>query len=94
MYGTKAMTPIEFFVPIARTQALDRMDQERVLRQQLLLAEEKKDVALVNLEAYHQRIRKYFSSKVKYRQFLEGEWVLYITTCNTREWNASKLGAK
>lgn len=64
-----------------------------MLQEQLLLAKEKRDVALINLEAYYQRIRKYFSSKVKHKQFLEGEWVLQ-KTCSTKELNVGKLGPK
>lgn len=51
-------------------------------------------MALINLEAYHQRIRKYFNSMVKHRQFLEEGWVLRGATCNIKDLNAGKLKAK
>lgn len=31
VYGTEAVIPMEFIVPIARTQSFDRVDQEQVL---------------------------------------------------------------
>lgn len=45
--------PTEFIVPTTRTEALDKTDQEQVLREQLLLAEEKRDVALISLKSHH-----------------------------------------
>lgn len=41
VYGTKAVIPTEFIVLTTRTQALDKMDEEQILLEQLLLVKGK-----------------------------------------------------
>lgn len=86
--------PNKIHCPTFRTEALDKTNQKQVLREQLLLVKEKQGIALINLETYHQRIRRYISAKMKRKQFQKSDQVLRQTTCNTKELNIGKLRAK
>ena len=61
------------------------------LAQELDLAEERKDVAIIRLTAYQQQLARGYSQKVKERRFSVGELVLKKTLPEDKNLNEGKL---
>lgn len=69
VYGIKVVIPMEFKVPTLQSELSEGMDHEKMLRQKLLLVEERCDIVAIHLKAYHQRLKQYFKARVKERNF-------------------------
>ena len=91
-FGVEAVIPLEIGLPITRTIEFDVQTNEDHLGRDLDLVEEKRDVAMVRLASYQQRIRREYNKKVKPRMFRIGDIVLRKVTANTRKLNEGKLG--
>jgi hypothetical protein len=62
------------------------------LRKDLDLLEERRDLAMVRLASYQQRIKREHDKNVKPRVFRVGDLVLRKVMANTRKPNEGKLG--
>ncbi|XP_059635696.1 uncharacterized protein LOC132277870 [Cornus florida] len=75
-YGTEAVIPIEDLVPTVRSLAWNQEHNDRMLRFNLDLLEEKRDAATVRLVFYQQMLINSHNKRVKHRDFALGDLVL------------------
>uniref|UniRef100_A0A2N9FQ09 Uncharacterized protein n=1 Tax=Fagus sylvatica TaxID=28930 RepID=A0A2N9FQ09_FAGSY len=88
----EAVIPLEIGLPTTRTTEFDVQTNEDHLRKDLDLVEEKRDMAMVRLASYQQRIKREYNRNVKPRIFRTGDLVLRKVMANTRKPNEGKLG--
>ncbi len=91
-FGVEAVIPLEIGLPTTRTTEFDVQTNEDHLRKDLDLVEEKRDMAMVRLASYQQRIKREYNRNVKPRVFRTGDLVLRKVMANTRKPNEGKLG--
>ncbi|XP_076888025.1 uncharacterized protein LOC143538328 [Bidens hawaiensis] len=72
-YGTEAMIPAEIGIPSARVLMIH--DNDRELRMNLDLLEERKELALIREHNYKRQLQKYYNSRVQACQFDAGDFV-------------------
>ncbi|KAK9049882.1 hypothetical protein SSX86_031149 [Deinandra increscens subsp. villosa] len=73
-YGTEAVIPVEVGVPTRRM--LENGDNEKSLRENLDVLEERREVAAIREAKYKQNVARYYNKNVKSFQFKEGDLVL------------------
>ncbi len=91
-FGVEAVIPLEVGMPTTRTTEFVVEINEDNLRKDLDLFEEKRDLAMVRLASYQQRLRKEHDKNIKPRAFRIGDLVLRKVMANTRKPNEGKLG--
>ena len=91
-FGVEAVIPLEIGMPTTQTIEFDVKTNEDNLRRDLDLLEERRDLAVVRLASYQQRIKKKHDKNIKPRMFRVGEFVLRKVVANTRRPNEGKLG--
>nr|KYP59508.1 Gypsy retrotransposon integrase-like protein 1 [Cajanus cajan] len=79
VYGSDAMIPVEIGEPSFRQAHFDEASNEAELQTNLDTVEEIRDRALVVAEATKQRYKRRFDSRVKPREFREGDLVWRAT---------------
>ena len=72
-YGVEAVIPLEVGIPTTQTTDFIVETNEDSLRKDLDLLEEKRDLAMVRLASYQQRIKREHDKKVKPRIFRVGK---------------------
>jgi hypothetical protein len=90
-FGVEAVIPLEIGMPTTRTTEFDVKTNEDNLRRDLDLLEERRDLAVVRLASYQQRIKREHDKNIKPRMFRVGEFVLRKVMANTRRPNEGKL---
>ncbi|KAK3043551.1 hypothetical protein RJ639_002130 [Escallonia herrerae] len=75
-YGTEAMLPVEIGVPTIRALHFSELNNDVGLRVNLDLVEEARTQAHVRSVIIKQRVARYYSQKVRSKQFNEGDLVL------------------
>ncbi|KAK9065211.1 hypothetical protein SSX86_016594 [Deinandra increscens subsp. villosa] len=73
-YGTEVVIPAEVGVPTRRM--LENGDNEKSLRENLDVLEERREVAAIREAKYKQNMARYYNKNVKSFQFKEGDLVL------------------
>uniref|UniRef100_A0A2N9EUX0 Uncharacterized protein n=1 Tax=Fagus sylvatica TaxID=28930 RepID=A0A2N9EUX0_FAGSY len=91
-FGVEAVIPLEIGMPTIRTTEFAVQTNEDNLRKDLDLVEERRDLAMVHLAAYQQRMKREHNKNVKPRTFQIGDLVLRKVMANTRRPNEGKLG--
>jgi hypothetical protein len=91
-FGVEAVIPLEIGMPTIRTTEFAVQTNEDNLHKDLDLVEERRDLAMVHLAAYQQRMRREHNKNVKPRTFQIGDLVLRKVMANTRRPNEGKLG--
>lgn len=91
-YGTEAVIPLEIGLPTIRTTLVESGGNDRALAEQLDLAEEKRERALITLAAYQEQLRRSYNKKVQPREFKVGDLVLRKVLANTKVSSDGKLG--
>uniref|UniRef100_A0A2N9G140 Uncharacterized protein n=1 Tax=Fagus sylvatica TaxID=28930 RepID=A0A2N9G140_FAGSY len=91
-FGVEAIIPLEIGMPTIRTTEFAVQTNEDNLHKDLDLVEERRDLAMVHLAAYQQRMRREHNKNVKPRTFQIGDLVLRKVMANTRRPNEGKLG--
>nr|KYP56486.1 Gypsy retrotransposon integrase-like protein 1 [Cajanus cajan] len=79
VYGSDAMIPVEIGEPSFRRAHYDESNNEAELRENLDSVEEIRDQAQVVAEATKQRYKRRFDSRVKPREFREGDLIWRAT---------------
>ena len=79
-------------MPTTRTIEFVVETNEENMRKDLDLLEERRDLAVVRLASYQQRIKREHDKNIKPRIFQVGELVLRKVMANTRKPNNGKLG--
>ena len=90
-YGVEAVIPLEVGIPTTRTTDFEVETNEDNLRKDPYLLEERRDLAIVRLASYQQRIKREHDKNIKPRVFQVGDLVLRKVTANTRKPNEGKL---
>ena len=91
-FGVEAVIPLEIGMPTIRTTEFAVRTNEDNLRKDLDLVEERRDLAMVHLATYQQRLKREHNKNVKPRTFRIGDLVLRKVMDNTRRPNEGKLG--
>uniref|UniRef100_A0A2N9F9V4 Reverse transcriptase domain-containing protein n=1 Tax=Fagus sylvatica TaxID=28930 RepID=A0A2N9F9V4_FAGSY len=91
-FGVEAVIPLEVGMPTTRTTEFIVETNEDNLRKDLDLLEERRDLAVVRLASYQQRIRREHNKNIKPRVLRIGDLVLRKVMANTRKSNDGKLG--
>uniref|UniRef100_A0A2N9GNE9 Uncharacterized protein n=1 Tax=Fagus sylvatica TaxID=28930 RepID=A0A2N9GNE9_FAGSY len=91
-FGVEAVIPLEIGMPTIRTTEFAVQTNEDNLRKDLDLVEERRDLSVVRLAAYQQRLKREHNKNVKTRTFRIGDLVLRKVMANTRRPNEGKLG--
>ena len=86
------MIPMEVGIPSLRCETYNQDENHALMRYELDLLEEKRDLAALRTASYKQRSERYFNSKVKEKRFKEGDLMLRKVLPNTKEVNAGVLG--
>ncbi|XP_050211346.1 uncharacterized protein LOC126661537 [Mercurialis annua] len=92
-YGCEAMVPVEIGMPTIRVQYFDEQQNEENTKICLDLLEERRDQALMHIEAYKQRMATYHNKRVKPLTFEVGDLVLRRADIARGNAGISKLGA-
>lgn len=82
---------MEIGIASHRTANFGPKNNERGLRNNLDLLEEKRDEAALRVAAYKQKMAKYYNSRVKTRRFAVGDLVLRKVTQATQDRIKGKL---
>jgi hypothetical protein len=91
-FRVEAVIPLEVGMPTTRTTEFVVETNEENLRKDLDLLEERRDLAVVCLASYQQRIKREHDKNIKPRIFRVGELVLRKVIANTRKPNDGKFG--
>uniref|UniRef100_A0A2N9G1K5 Reverse transcriptase domain-containing protein n=1 Tax=Fagus sylvatica TaxID=28930 RepID=A0A2N9G1K5_FAGSY len=84
-YGVEAVIPLEVGMPTIQTTDFIVETNEDNLRKDLDLLEERRDLVVVRLASYQQRIRREHDKNVKPKVFQVGDLVLRKVMANTRK---------
>ena len=74
-YGTEAVIPLETGFPTLRTTSFNPSDNDKQLKRNLDLIEEKREDAMVQLAYYQQKLKQGYDSNVKLRPLTPGDLV-------------------
>ena len=91
-YGAEAVIPVETRLPTSRTDVFQVGENDQLLCKHLDLIEESRDVALIRLANYQQRICQGYNKGIKNR-FIPEDLVLRKVLGNTRDPAIGKLGS-
>ncbi|XP_059638944.1 uncharacterized protein LOC132281237 [Cornus florida] len=75
-YGTEAVIQVEYLVPTVQSLAWNQEQNEKMLRFNLNMLEEKRDAAVIRLGSYQQTLASSHNKRVKHRDFTLGDLVL------------------
>lgn len=75
-YGTEVVIPTEIGMLTHRTLCTDEEANNRELRSNLDMVEERRDIAAIGEARYEQKVKKYYNKRVRPMQFKVGEFVL------------------
>jgi hypothetical protein len=79
-------------MPTTKTTEFEVETNEETLRKDLDLLEEKRDLAMVRLASYQQKMKREHDKSIRPRTIRVGDLVLRKVMANTREPNDEKLG--
>ncbi|XP_075665413.1 uncharacterized protein LOC142635083 [Castanea sativa] len=91
-YGSEAVIPKETGFPTLRSNQLLGGSNERLMSLDLDLAEEQREVAVVRLAPYQQKLKKGFEKGIKVRVFIPGDHVLRRVVGSMKNPSWEKLG--
>ncbi len=91
-YGVEAVIPLEIELPIIQTTDFDVGINEDSLRKDLDLLEERRDMVVIRLASYQQRMKREHDKNMRPRVFRAEDLVLRKVMTNTRKVNDGKLG--
>ncbi|GKV12598.1 hypothetical protein SLEP1_g23719 [Rubroshorea leprosula] len=75
-YGAEAVIPVEVGLPSGRSDRHDDQNNEQLLRENLDLVEEIKEMSRIRNMAHQSRVAKFYNKRVRARQFQVGDLVL------------------
>ncbi|GKD67913.1 reverse transcriptase domain-containing protein [Tanacetum coccineum] len=90
-YGTKAVLPIEISIPTKRTRRVDTTQNEKDLRINLEVLEERREIAAIREATYKKKLEQYYNKKVKSSTFNPGDYVLRLNSASQVEYTG-KMG--
>ena len=75
-YGAEVVIPLESGFPTLRTDQFSVKENYRLLSTSLELVEERREVAVVKMAHYQQRLKQGYEKEVKLRPLAPGDLVL------------------
>ncbi|XP_070016023.1 uncharacterized protein [Nicotiana sylvestris] len=91
VYGTKALILVEIGEPGTRYNQATEESNEEEMRINLDLLEERRETALIKMDAQKQIIERYYNRKADLRYFKIGDFVLKKAFQSTKATNVGKL---
>ena len=91
-YGVEAVILLETGFPTLRTSSFNPSDNDKHLKRNLDLIEEKRENAMVQLAYYQQKLKQGYDSNVKLRPLTPGDLVLRRVVGTTKNPAWGKLG--
>ncbi|XP_076894919.1 uncharacterized protein LOC143547357 [Bidens hawaiensis] len=82
-YGTEAMIPAEVGVPSARMLLM--ADNEKELRLNLDLLEERRELTAIRESKYKRQLQKYYDARVKLCEYCQGDYVFRSNEASNAE---------
>ena len=86
------MILVEVDIQSLRSETYNQDEYHTLIRYELDLLEEKRDLAALRTASYKWRFERYFNSKVKEKRFKEGDLMLKKVLPNMKEVNVEVLG--
>ncbi|GJW36473.1 reverse transcriptase domain-containing protein [Tanacetum coccineum] len=90
-YGTEAFLPIDFSIPTKRTRKVDPAQNEKDLRINLEVLEERRDIAAIREAAYKKKLEQYYNKKVRTSTYKPEDYVLRLNSASKVEYTR-KMG--
>ncbi|GJR72932.1 reverse transcriptase domain-containing protein [Tanacetum coccineum] len=90
-YETEAVLTIEISIPIKRTRKEDPTQNEKDLRINLKVLEERTEIAAVMEVAYKKKLEQYYNNKVRPSTYKLGNYVLRLNSASKVEY-MGKMG--
>ena len=75
-YGSKEVIPLETSFPTLRTDQFNVEENDHLLSASLKLIDERREVAMVKMAYYQQKLRQGYDKRVKARPLAPGDLVL------------------
>nr|GEU35316.1 reverse transcriptase domain-containing protein [Tanacetum cinerariifolium] len=75
-YGVEAVLPIEISIPTKRTRKVDPTQNDKDLRINLEVLEERREIAAIREAAYKKKIEQYYNKKVRPSKYKPKDYVL------------------
>ena len=91
-YGVQAVIPLENGFPMMRTSTFTLDGNDKLLKKNLDLVEERRENAMVQLTYYQHKLKQGYNMNVKLRPLAPGDLVLRKVLGNTKNPAWGKLG--
>ena len=91
-YGSKAIIPLETGFPTLRTDQFSVEENDHLLSTSLELIDERREVAMVKMAHYQQKLRQGYNKKIKVRPLAPRDLVLRKIVGTTKNQSWGKLG--
>ena len=75
-YGAEAVIPLEANFPTLRTSSFTPSSNDDLLGESLDLVEERREMAMIHLAYYHQKLKRGYDANVKLKPLATGDLVL------------------
>ena len=90
-YGVEVVIPLEIGLLVIRMEYYDSVTNETSLATDLVLAEERKDLALIHLATYQNGLQRMYEKRVNSRELAVGDLVLRKVIGSRRDATHGKL---
>ena len=91
-YGSKAVIPLEFGFPTLRMDQFNVEENHHLLVDNMDLAEERREIAMVKMASYQQKLKQMYGKGVKSRPLAPGYLVLRKVVRMAKNLTWGKLG--
>ena len=91
-YGSKAVIPLEFGFPTLRMDQFNVEENHHLLVDNMDLAEERREIAMVKMASYQQKLKQMYGKGVKSRPLAPGYLVLRKVVRMAKNLTQGKLG--
>ncbi|XP_074282824.1 uncharacterized protein LOC141607372 [Silene latifolia] len=91
VYGCEAVIPAEIHVPTTRCSLNTVEEKQPLIQDNLTLAEELRDAAIIRIASYQQTVARRYNKNVNIGVFRKGNLVLRKVFPNTKDKNAGRL---
>ena len=91
-YGLKAVIPLEFGFPTLRMDQFNVEENHHLLVDNMDLAEERREIAMVKMASYQQKLKQMYGKGVKSRPLAPGYLVLRKVVRMAKNLTWGKLG--
>ena len=91
-YGSKAVIPLEFGFPTLRMDQFNVEENHHFLVDNMDLAEERREIAMVKMASYQQKLKQMYGKGVKSRPLAPGYLVLRKVVRMAKNLTWGKLG--